>query len=86
MTVTPRTPRRRVRGRGRGNRSPVRRKVDGAGVTRYRPAIVWGTITTMGGSLLSRLNVRTLRDFAIAWTLTPLTAGLIATGISLLLG
>lgn len=33
----------------------------------------------------SHLHGRTLRDFAIAWTVTPLTAGLIAAGVVLLL-
>lgn len=46
-------------------------------------AIVWvgfatGAIADVAGRKLARLNGRTLRDFAVAWTLTPLTAGLIA--------
>ncbi len=44
-----------------------------------------GAIAGAAGLNRSRLNGHTLRDFAIAWTLTPLTAGLIAAGVFLLL-
>jgi PiT family inorganic phosphate transporter len=44
-----------------------------------------GAIVGAAGLNRSRLNSRTLRDFAIAWTLTPLTAGLIAAALFLLL-
>ena len=37
-----------------------------------------GAIAGTAGLSLSRLNGKTLRDFAIAWTLTPVTAGLVA--------
>ena len=43
-----------------------------------------GAIAGSAGLNRARLNGRTLRDFAIAWTLTPLTAGLIAAGMFLL--
>ncbi|MGI8916459.1 MAG: inorganic phosphate transporter [Chloroflexota bacterium] len=43
-----------------------------------------GAIAGVAGLNRTRLNGRTLRDFAIAWTLTPLTAGLIAAGTFLL--
>jgi phosphate/sulfate permease len=65
----------------------------GSGVTGYRAAIRWGAVTTgaIAGTAgtrlgrLGRLRVRTLRDFAIVWTLTPLVAGLAATASYLLL-
>lgn len=44
-----------------------------------------GAIAGAAGLNRSRLNGRTLRDFAIAWTLTPVTAGLIAATVFLLL-
>jgi PiT family inorganic phosphate transporter len=40
--------------------------------------VATGTIAGMAGRSLGRLNGRTLRDFAVAWTLTPLSAGLIS--------
>ena len=44
-----------------------------------------GAIAGAAGLNRSRLNGRTLRDFAMAWTLTPLTAGVIAAVVFLLL-
>lgn len=43
-----------------------------------------GAIAGAAGLNCARLNGRTLRDFAIAWTLTPLAAGIIAAGVVLL--
>lgn len=43
-----------------------------------------GAIAGTSGAQLSRLNTRTLRDFAIAWTVTPLIAAVVAAGIYLL--
>ena len=40
-----------------------------------------GAIAGAPGRDVSRLDTRTLRDFLIAWTLTPLTAGLVAAGV-----
>lgn len=40
-----------------------------------------GAIAGIAGAQSSRLNRRTLRDFAIAWTVTPLTAGLVAAAV-----
>ncbi|GAB3394240.1 hypothetical protein [Amycolatopsis echigonensis] len=39
-----------------------------------------GAIAGASGTQL-RLNERTLRDFAIAWTLTPVVAGVVAAGV-----
>ena len=44
-----------------------------------------GAIAGAAGSHPSRLNGRTLRDFAIAWTVTPLSAALIAAAVFALL-
>ena len=44
-----------------------------------------GAIAGAAGSNPSRLNRRTLRDFAIAWTVTPLTAAVVAAGVFALL-
>jgi inorganic phosphate transporter, PiT family len=43
-----------------------------------------GAIAGSAGRDVGRLNRRTLRDFAIAWTLTPFVAGLVAAGVYLL--
>lgn len=40
-----------------------------------------GAIAGAPGKDVSRLHTRTLRDFLIAWTLTPVTAGLVAAGV-----
>jgi PiT family inorganic phosphate transporter len=40
-----------------------------------------GAIAGAAGAHPSRLNGRTLRDFAIAWTVTPLSAALVAAAI-----
>jgi PiT family inorganic phosphate transporter len=40
-----------------------------------------GAIAGTAGRRLSRLSGRTLRDFALAWTITPLFAGAVAAGI-----
>lgn len=40
-----------------------------------------GAIAGAPGKEVSRLRARTLRDFLIAWTLTPLTAGAVAAGV-----
>ncbi|MGH3433738.1 MAG: inorganic phosphate transporter [Thermocrispum sp.] len=37
-----------------------------------------GAIAGVAGTRTSQLNLPTLRDFALAWTMTPLTAGLLA--------
>lgn len=37
-----------------------------------------GAIAGVAGADAGRLNLRTLRDFAVAWTLTPVVAGLLA--------
>jgi inorganic phosphate transporter, PiT family len=44
-----------------------------------------GAIAGAAGSHPSRLNGRTLRDFAIAWTVTPLSAALVAAAVFALL-
>jgi PiT family inorganic phosphate transporter len=44
-----------------------------------------GAIAGAAGSHPSRLNRRTLRDFAIAWTVTPLSAALVAAAVFALL-
>jgi inorganic phosphate transporter, PiT family len=44
-----------------------------------------GAIAGTAGSHPSRLNRRTLRDFAIAWTVTPLSAALVAAAVFALL-
>lgn len=44
-----------------------------------------GAITGIAGGHVRRLNRRTLRDFVIAWTLTPITAGLLGAGVFALL-
>ena len=44
-----------------------------------------GAIAGAAGSRPSRLNGRTLRDFAIAWTVTPLSAALVAAAVFALL-
>lgn len=40
-----------------------------------------GSIAGTAGAYVSRLNGRTLRDFALAWTVTPLAAGVVAAAI-----
>lgn len=54
----------------------------GLGATRGLPIslthVSTGAIAGAAGTHPSRLNRRTLRDFAIAWTVTPLVAGTIA--------
>jgi len=44
-----------------------------------------GAIAGSAGAHPSRLNLRTLRDFAIAWTVTPLIAGAVAAATFLLI-
>jgi inorganic phosphate transporter, PiT family len=57
----------------------------GVGATRGLPMstthVSTGAITGAAGFRPSRLNVRTLRDFLLAWTLTPAAAGLFAAGV-----
>lgn len=43
-----------------------------------------GAIAGSAGREVARLNAKTLRDFAIAWTITPVAAGLVAAGVYLL--
>jgi len=43
--------------------------------------VATGAITGMAGTNPSRLNRRLLRDFALAWTVTPLVAGLVAASV-----
>ncbi len=43
-----------------------------------------GAVAGAAGRQVGTLNVRTLRDFVIAWTLTPVFAGLVAAGVYLL--
>lgn len=61
----------------------------GLGATRGLPMslthVATGAIAGTAGARPSRLNWRTLRDFAIAWTVTPLVAGIIAAGTFLVL-
>lgn len=45
-----------------------------------------GAIAGIAGTRTSRLNLSTLRDFALAWTLTPLTAGVLAAATYLVAG
>lgn len=45
-----------------------------------------GAIAGVAGTRTSRLNLSTLRDFALAWTLTPLTAGAMAAATCLAAG
>lgn len=42
-----------------------------------------GAITGAAGTRLRRLNGRTLRDFALAWTVTPAVAAAVAAGVHL---
>lgn len=44
-----------------------------------------GAIAGAPGKNVARLHTRTLRDFLIAWTVTPLTAGLVAASVFALL-
>src|SRR6266545_3339727 len=44
-----------------------------------------GAIAGTAGARLDRLHARTLRDFALGWTVTPLVAGLVAAAVALLL-
>jgi phosphate/sulfate permease len=57
----------------------------GLGATRGLPMstthVSTGAITGAAGTKSSRLNPRTLRDFLLAWTLTPAAAGLVAAGV-----
>ena len=43
--------------------------------------VATGAISGIAGVRASRLNRRTLRNLALAWTVTPLVAGLIAAGV-----
>jgi PiT family inorganic phosphate transporter len=43
-----------------------------------------GAIAGASGTQLGRLNSRTLREFAMAWTATPIVAALVAAGVYLL--
>ncbi len=43
-----------------------------------------GAIAGSAGRDVARLNAKALRDFAIAWTVTPVAAGLVAAGVYLL--
>lgn len=45
-----------------------------------------GAIAGVAGRHFSRLSGRTLRDFALAWTVTPLFAGVVAAGVYALAG
>ncbi len=47
--------------------------------------VATGAISGIAGVRASRLNRRTLRSLALAWTVTPLTAGLVAAGVFALL-
>ncbi|MGH9214674.1 MAG: hypothetical protein ACRDZS_00320 [Acidimicrobiales bacterium] len=44
-----------------------------------------GAIAGTAGAQLSRLHRRTLQDFALAWTVTPVVAGAVAASAFLLL-
>ncbi|MGH3830494.1 MAG: inorganic phosphate transporter [Pseudonocardiaceae bacterium] len=60
----------------------------GLGATQGLPMstthISTGAIAGAAGREVARLNLKTLRDFAIAWTVTPVVAGLIAVAVFLL--
>jgi PiT family inorganic phosphate transporter len=55
-----------------------------AGLPMSTTHVSTGAIAGTSGAQLSRLNTRTLREFALAWTVTPLVAALVAAGVYLL--
>lgn len=55
-----------------------------AGLPMSTTHVSTGAIAGTSGAQLSRLNTRTLRDFAVAWTVTPLIAAVVAAGVYLL--
>ncbi|AEA23525.1 PiT family inorganic phosphate transporter [Amycolatopsis echigonensis] len=56
-----------------------------AGLPMSTTHVSTGAIAGTSGTELTRLNTRTLRDFAVAWTVTPFVAALVAAGVYLLL-
>ncbi|MGH9260934.1 MAG: inorganic phosphate transporter, partial [Acidimicrobiales bacterium] len=60
----------------------------GLGATRGWPMslthVSTGAIAGTAGARLSRRNRRTLQDFALAWTVTPIVAGAVAAATFLL--
>jgi inorganic phosphate transporter, PiT family len=55
-----------------------------AGLPMSTTHVSTGAIAGTSGAQLTRLNTRTLREFALAWTVTPFVAALVAAGIYLL--
>ncbi|MDQ0381430.1 inorganic phosphate transporter [Amycolatopsis thermophila] len=56
-----------------------------AGLPMSTTHVSTGAIAGASGTEPARLNTRTLRDFVVAWTVTPFVAALVAAGVYLLL-